>query len=103
WKSRGPRRAGVTSLGIGGTNAHVILEEAPAAAPAPSARPYQLLVLSAKTESALARAAENMAGHFESHPEVNFADVAFTSQVGRKEFAHRLAFPAADAAEAIAA
>jgi len=56
-----PRRAGVTSLGMGGTNAHVVLEEAPAAAmPAKAARPWQLLVLSAKTPGALAAAAAHM-------------------------------------------
>ncbi len=52
-----PRRAGVTSLGIGGTNAHLILEQAPDAAPTTTARAEQILVLSAKSAASLAEAA----------------------------------------------
>ncbi|MCP4701846.1 MAG: type I polyketide synthase [Gammaproteobacteria bacterium] len=79
WKTNGtPRRAGVSSFGIGGTNAHVILEEAPAQAPSEPSRPWQLLVLSAKTPSALATAASNLAVYLEQHPDINFADVAYT-------------------------
>ena len=63
----GTRRAGVTSLGMGGTNAHVVLEEAPAATPATPAaggsRPHQLLLLSAKSAAALERATARLADH----------------------------------------
>ena len=53
WPSTGsPRRAGVTSLGIGGTNAHVVLEEAPPPVESQQTKPYQLLIVSAKTDSA---------------------------------------------------
>ena len=85
----GPRRAGISSFGIGGTNAHVILEEAPPQQPSGKDRQSQLLVLSAKTESALNAAAANLAEYLKSHADVNLADVAYTLQVGRRGFAYR--------------
>ncbi|MCG6136128.1 MAG: SDR family oxidoreductase [Nostoc sp. LLA-1] len=84
-----PRRAGVSSLGMGGTNAHVILEEAPTLPASSASRSWQLLLLSAKTESALETATQNLAQHLTQHPELNLADVAHTLQVGRREFKHR--------------
>ena len=90
WEPRsGVRRAGVTSLGIGGTNAHVILEEAPPTATGGMSRPWQLIVLSAHSASALDAMSSNLATHIERHPELNLADLSFTSQLGRKEFRHR--------------
>ena len=90
WKTAdGPRRAGISSFGIGGTNAHLVLEEAPVVEPASQSRPAQLLVLSAKTEAALATVTANLVKHLEQGPELNLADVAYTLQVGRKTFAHR--------------
>jgi acyl transferase domain-containing protein/acyl carrier protein len=83
------RRAGVSSFGMGGTNAHVVLEEAPLAAVPERSRPWQLLVLSAKTASALEAATAQLAAHLETHPDLNLADVAFTLQVGRWAFSHR--------------
>jgi acyl transferase domain-containing protein/thioesterase domain-containing protein len=107
WKSIGtPRRAGVTSLGIGGTNAHVVLEEAPTEERALKARPYQLVVLSAKTEAALDRATANLASQLEKQSDLPLADVSFTCQAGRKAFSHRriiVARDTADAAQALAA
>jgi acyl transferase domain-containing protein/thioesterase domain-containing protein len=101
WKSNGaPRRAGVTSLGIGGTNAHVVLEEAPDRKPSVSPKAYQLVVLSAKTQAALDHATSNLANHLRDHPDLNLADVAFTSQAGRKAFAHRRVIVARDRLEA---
>jgi acyl transferase domain-containing protein len=86
----GPRRAAVSSFGIGGTNAHAVLEEAPAqAARTASPRPWQLLTLSARSAPALEEATENLATHLERHPEVDLADVAHTLQVGRRRFEHR--------------
>jgi acyl transferase domain-containing protein/acyl carrier protein len=84
-----PRRAGVSAFGFGGTNAHVILEEAPPAAPTPDARPWHLLPLSAKTPTALDAATEALAAHLEQHPEQVLGDVAYTLQVGRQAFQHR--------------
>jgi len=104
WKSDGaPRRAGVSSFGIGGTNAHVVMEEAPPRAASTSSRSQQLLVLSAKTSSALEAATQNVAAHLEQPPEQALADVAYTLQVGRKRFAHRRALVCATREEAIAA
>jgi acyl transferase domain-containing protein len=101
WESDGgPRRAGVSSFGIGGTNAHVILEEAPPPPPAGPSRPRQLLLLSAKTESALEAATANLAGHLKQSPDSDLADIAYTLQVGRKAFTHRRVLVCKDRTEA---
>ncbi len=63
-----PRRAAVSSFGVGGTNAHVILEEAPEPEPAAPARPWQLLVLSARSEDALEAATDRLADRLDPHP-----------------------------------
>ncbi|MGI2902872.1 aminotransferase class III-fold pyridoxal phosphate-dependent enzyme [Tolypothrix sp. VBCCA 56010] len=90
WKTNGtPRYAGVSSFGIGGTNAHVVLEEAPVAEPSFSSCPWQLLVLSAKTVSALETATTNLVQHLKQHLDLNLADVAYTQCVGRRAFEHR--------------
>ncbi|MCC5623715.1 type I polyketide synthase [Nostoc sp. CHAB 5715] len=104
WKTNGfPRRASVSSLGIGGTNAHVIVEEAPVLEPSSLSRSWQLLLLSAKTESALETATENLANHLQLHPDVNLADVAHTLQVGRGEFNHRRVLVSKDIQDAASA
>jgi len=90
-----PLRAGVSSFGIGGTNVHVVLEEWPIAqnpehkAPAPGVHPYHLILLSAKTESALERMRKNLGNHFKKNPDINLTDTAYTLQVGRRVFKHR--------------
>jgi len=104
WKPKGGlRRAGVTSLGIGGTNAHLVLEEALPLAKerAVSKKPYQLLVMSAKTTSALDQVGQNLSAHLQEPPELRLQDVAYTCQVGRKALAHRRAIVAATNEEAI--
>ncbi len=98
-----PRRAGVSSFGIGGTNAHVILEEAPVVVPSSPSRPWQLLVLSAQTATALETATTNLAEHLQQHPEANLADVAYTLQVGRKRFDHRRILVCQDTDDALKA
>ncbi|HEV2705773.1 MAG TPA: beta-ketoacyl synthase N-terminal-like domain-containing protein, partial [Pyrinomonadaceae bacterium] len=98
-----PRRAGVSSFGIGGTNAHVILEEAPPREPSGASRPYQLLLLSAKTETALEAATDNLARYLREHADINLADVAYTLQLGRKSFSQRRFLVCRDREEAIAA
>ncbi len=95
-----PRRAGVSSFGVGGTNAHAVLEEAPLLDDAAPATGAQLLMLSAKTRTALDAMAEQLAVHLESHPELNLADVAHTLQIGRSRFAHRLCAVVESAAQA---
>ncbi|BAY65328.1 beta-ketoacyl synthase [Calothrix brevissima NIES-22] len=102
-----PRRAGVSSFGLGGTNAHVVLEEAPflqqGAGSREQGRNHELLVLSAKTESALETATVNLVKHLQQHPELNLADVAYTLQVGRHPFTHRRAVVCRDIEDAIIA
>jgi acyl transferase domain-containing protein len=85
----GPLRAGVSSFGVGGTNAHLVLEEAPPPAPSSPARPWQLLVLSANTATALETLRADLAAHLDRHPELPLADAAFTLQVGRRTGRHR--------------
>ncbi|WNG36527.1 amino acid adenylation domain-containing protein [Archangium violaceum] len=90
WKrGESPRLAGVSSFGIGGTNAHAILGEAPLVEGLPSARPHQLVTLSARTPSALEAMTHELAAYLEARPEVDLADLAFTRAVGRKAFEHR--------------
>ncbi len=103
WKSENgnPLRAGVSSFGTGGTNAHVILEEAPTAEPSDPARPWQILPLSAKTPEALDSSARNLAAHLNAQPSLNLADVAYTLQVGRGEFVHRRVTLCQTVAEAV--
>jgi len=101
WK-RGdaPRRAGVSAMGIGGTNAHVVVEEAPLSASGPS-RKTQLLPLSAKTTTALTAMSTRLADYLESHPGSSLADVAFTLQRGRQRFRHGQVVCASSAVEAV--
>ncbi|HEX2201827.1 MAG TPA: amino acid adenylation domain-containing protein [Longimicrobium sp.] len=101
-----PRRAGVSSFGLGGTNAHLVLEEAPVPAPSGPSRPWQLLVLSARTPAALDAATERLAAHFRAHPDENLADAAFTLREGRRAFPFRRAVvvgPGEDAASLLEA
>ncbi len=86
WESRDgtPRRAGVSSFGVGGTNVHVVLEEAPVVEPQPvSSRDWQLVVYSAKTAAALGMQAEQLSAHLSDQPQQALADVAYTLQQGR--------------------
>ena len=91
-----PRRAGVSSFGIGGTNAHLILQEADPVEAQPTTRPSHLLVLSAKTETALEKMALNLAAHLEASPQLSLADVAHTLAAGRKKFMYRRAMVCSD-------
>jgi amino acid adenylation domain-containing protein len=110
WEADGtPRRGGVSSFGAGGTNAHVILEEAPPVAapedatpPKSPERPWRLLVLSARTATALEAAAIRMADHLRRHPYLHLPDVAWTLQVGRHAFEHRRIVLCRDLGEAVA-
>jgi amino acid adenylation domain-containing protein len=95
-RQAGPRRAGVSSFGVGGTNVHVVLEEAPAApilaetTAGPGERQEaQLLPLSARSAAALSTMRARLARHLRDHPEQPLADIAHTLQLGRRAFAHR--------------
>jgi acyl transferase domain-containing protein/NADPH:quinone reductase-like Zn-dependent oxidoreductase/acyl carrier protein len=94
-RSDRPRIAGVSSFGFAGTNAHVILEEAPIAAPhvagAGADGRFSVLPLSARTPAALVRLADQYRGWLTAHPEASLADVCFTAGVGRSHLEQRAA------------
>ncbi|MFE7539305.1 type I polyketide synthase [Streptomyces platensis] len=97
-----PRAAGVSSFGIGGTNAHVLVEEAPAVSAPPAApqeRSHHPVALSARTEPALRHMVERYRLHLEGHPDAVCADVAHSANTGRAHFAHRAFFVASDTAD----
>jgi amino acid adenylation domain-containing protein len=100
WQPAGSRMAGVSAFGVGGVNAHVVLEEAPENLPEPSARPAQLLCVSARSEAALDAALSNLGRHLREHPESDLADVSYTLQTGRRGFDHRASAVCASADEA---
>ncbi|MGL5832823.1 MAG: MupA/Atu3671 family FMN-dependent luciferase-like monooxygenase, partial [Waterburya sp.] len=87
------RLAGVSSFGLGGTNVHVILEEAPnlVASTPEIERPLHIFTLSAQTENALLNLVNNYQEHLETHSELSLADICFTANTGRSQFEHRLA------------
>jgi len=105
WESPdgGPLRAGVSAFGVGGTNAHVVIEEAPGGASSPSGRSGQLLTLSAKSARAVERAKETLAERLEQDPGANVADVAYTLSMGRHGFEHRWSAVCRDVPDAIRA
>ncbi len=100
WPSHGrPRVAGVSSFGFGGTNTHLIVESPPrevVAATQDSGRSLHVLKLSAKTETSLARQAEQLGQYLAAHPEVAVADVCYSANTGRADFNRRAAFAVAD-------
>lgn len=91
WDGRGtPRRAGVNSLGVGGTNAHAIIEEAPArTASEESDWPFHVLCISGRSKSALEANSQALAAHLRAHPDQPLADVAWTLKEGRRGFDKR--------------
>ncbi|MNJ26053.1 Phthiocerol synthesis polyketide synthase type I PpsE [compost metagenome] len=102
WESEHyPLRSGVSSFGIGGTNAHVILEEAPLIEASDEGKTDKLLLLSARTPTALQAVKSRLADYLMERPDANLADVAYTLQVGRKAFEWRTAFLCKDVQEAV--
>ncbi len=91
WVShKGPRRAGVNSLGVGGTNAHVVLQEAPDLPPSDASDwPFQILTVSGRSKAALDANSAALAAHLRANPDQNLADVAWTLQKGRRAFERR--------------
>ncbi|MBP0013349.1 MAG: type I polyketide synthase [Roseofilum sp. SBFL] len=108
-----PRIAGVSSFGMGGTNAHILLEEAPKEGNRHTStalsdqgnrqdelkRPVHLLTLSAKTEQALEDLVSRYQTYLETDPDVAISDVCYTANTGRQHFQHRLAVMASDPKE----
>lgn len=100
-RNGGPLRAGVSAFGVGGTNAHVILEEAPEKESRDLGRAWQLLLLSAKTPTSLQKMSDNLVDYFGKNPDINLADLAYTLQVGRAQFSYRKAIVASNIQDAI--
>lgn len=98
-----PRRAGVSSFGFGGTNAYAVLEESPAFERVTESKDWNLLVLSAKTPSALEAATDKLKAHLQQHPKQNLTDATYTLQVGRVPFKHRRVLAVRDAQDAVQA
>ena len=112
-----PRIAGLSSLGMGGTNVHMVIEEPPARAARAateqaelagqavpgSSRRYQVLPVSARNATAADQACRRLGEHLRTSPDVRLADVAYTLQVGRKTFEHRRAVVTATTQDAAAA
>ncbi len=104
-----PMRAGVSSFGIGGTNVHMVVEEPPPPVVSDvvttdsASRPYELLVLSARTPSALDAATDRLADRIEQDETINLADVGFTLRRGRRAFDQRRIVVCRDREQAIEA
>lgn len=101
WPGDRVRRAGISSLGVGGTNAHVVVEEAPQRDALPASAPEQVLALSGRDDQAVADAAEKLAAHLEAHPEIDLGDVAFTLATRRRHHSVRRVVAATDRAHAV--
>ena len=98
-----PRRAGVNALGVGGTNAHAILEEAPSLPPSDDSDwPFQILTISGRSRAALDANTAALAAHLRARPDQPLADVAFTLKEGRRAFDKRRVVVAETHAEAAA-
>ncbi|NEQ06321.1 MAG: SDR family NAD(P)-dependent oxidoreductase, partial [Moorea sp. SIO4E2] len=109
WKSNGsPRRAGISCFGVGGTNAHVVLQEAPIQVKSQKSkvtseddieRSLHILTLSGKTEKALEDLVGRYHHHLDTNPELDIANVCYTANTGRVHFNHRLAVVGSSQAE----
>ncbi len=93
WPPAARRIAGISSFGFGGTNAHVVIEEAPAVSRPEGlpGRPCHIFAFSARSESALKNLAERFEKHLADHPGEDLADVCFSANAGRSQFARRVA------------
>ncbi len=97
-----PRRAGLSSFGVGGANAHILVEEPPQALPPPIAkaeRPAHVIALSARSADALQRQAASVRDYIDAHGSLPLADFSYSANTGRRHFEHRLAIPFASREE----
>ena len=101
WQVAGHRWAGVSSFGIGGTNVHAVLSQAPFVPETPDLNEPQIIPLSARTPEALEAGCGRLRDHLLANPSVNLADVAWTLQVGRRHLAKRRAIVAGRSHELI--
>jgi acyl transferase domain-containing protein/thioesterase domain-containing protein/acyl carrier protein len=101
WPGDVPRRAGISSLGVGGTNAHVIVEEGPPRPELPPTDGPHVVLLSAGCEAALDAMGADLAAHLTAHPVLDAGDVASTIAIGRRSLQYRRGLVAADRADLI--
>ena len=101
WQKEGTRFAGISAFGFSGTNAHIVLEEAPTPEPVETSleRPLHLLALSAKTETALVQLAQKYQKYIAANPNLDIANICFSANSGRSHFEHRLSILASTTAE----
>ncbi|WP_020123020.1 type I polyketide synthase [Streptomyces canus] len=103
WPTDGPRIAGVNALGVGGTNAHVVLEQAPPREESVPSSRSQLLIVSGRTPAAAEAVADRLADHLAAHPGTHLGDTAWTLQDGRTHHAHRRFVVASGTQDAVTA
>ncbi len=101
WDRPEPLRAGVSSFGVGGTNVHMILEQAPERTPSPETGREHILVVSAKSATSLRQTRDNLALFLKEHGDRSIQDIAHTLQTGRQAFPHRFACVAESVAAAV--
>lgn len=92
-----PVHVGVSAFGIGGSNAHVVLGEAPVVPPSSAGREYNTFAVSASSADALGRIKQNFVAHLAAHPDVDGADLAWTLQNRQRQLAYRYAVEFRDA------
>ncbi|NIA02531.1 MAG: acyltransferase domain-containing protein, partial [Nitrospirae bacterium] len=100
-KTDNPRRAGISSFGMGGTNAHVILEESPEIFPVLTSKKHHLFTLSAKKSSALKKMVSNLENYLNQHHSTSLEDSAYTLRFGRNDFDYRYSFVCKNVEDAI--
>ncbi|NEA36328.1 non-ribosomal peptide synthetase/type I polyketide synthase [Streptomyces sp. SID13031] len=104
WPSTGvPRRTGVSAFGVGGTNAHVVLEQPPMRVASGRSTAAVVVPVSARSEAALQELTASLRAHLSEHPELAAADVATTMALGRRQFPYRFAVTGSDVGELAAA
>ncbi len=102
WHSEGPRRAGVSAFGVGGVNAHVVLEEPPRPEEVVFRQSKEVLCVSGRSEAAAREAAAQLGAHLEARPETSLADASYTLTCGRKAHEFRIAVAAEEIGPALA-